>query len=100
MGWSIGLSEKADLDLGRAVAFLARKNPAAAERLGLKLVETIFSLQEMPHRGVEVRDRPGYRRILHWPWFLIFYRINEERRFVEIVRVWDARQDPAMFAVD
>jgi plasmid stabilization system protein ParE len=100
MGWRIGLSERADLDLGQVVAFPARKNPAAAERLGLKLVYTIFSLQEMPHRGVEVRGRPGYRRILHRPWFLIFYRINEERHSEGIVRVWDARQDPAMFAVD
>jgi plasmid stabilization system protein ParE len=67
MGWSVGLNERAEHDLASAVAFLAQKNPAAAERLGLKLVETIFSLEHMPYRGVAVNGRPGYRRILHRP---------------------------------
>jgi toxin ParE1/3/4 len=77
MGWRVALNERADLDLGHVVAFLAQRNPVAADRLGLKLVETIFSLQQMPFRGVAVRGRPGYRRILHQPWFLLFCRINE-----------------------
>jgi plasmid stabilization system protein ParE len=97
MGWRIALNERADLDLEHVVAFLARKNPVAAKRLGLNLVDTIFSLQEMPFRGVAVRGRPGYRRVLHKPWFLIFYRINEAQQSVEIVRIWDARQDPGAF---
>ena len=42
MVWRIALNERADLDLEHVVAFLAQKNLAAAERLGLKLVETIF----------------------------------------------------------
>lgn len=100
MGWRVTLSERADLDLGQAVEFLARKSPEAAERLGLSLVDSIFSLTEMPHRGVAVRGRPGYRRILHPPWFLIFYRLDEPGQRVEIVRVWDARQDPAVFWLD
>lgn len=97
MVWRVALTERADLDLEHVVAFLARKNPVAAERLGLKLVDTIFSLQQMPYRGTAVQGRSGYRRILHQPWFLIFYRINEAQRSVEIVRIWDARQDPGAF---
>jgi plasmid stabilization system protein ParE len=97
MVWRVALNERADLDLEHAVAFLAQRNPVAAERLGLKLIETIFSLQQMPFRGVAVRGRPGYRRILHQPWFLIFYRINEAQLSIEIVRIWDARQDPSAF---
>ena len=100
MGWRVALNEQAGLDLEHVVAFLAQRSPPAAERLGLRLVDTIFSLAEMPHRGVAVRGRPGYRRILHRPWFLIFYRIDEPRQWVEIVRIWDARQDPSMFALD
>ena len=67
MGWRITLSERADLDLENVVTFLARRNPVAAEQLGLKLVETIFSLQEMPFRGAAMRGRAGYRRVLHRP---------------------------------
>jgi plasmid stabilization system protein ParE len=99
MGWRVALNERADFDLEQVVSFLARKNPVAAERLGLKLVDTIFSLQEMPYRGVEVRGRPGYRRILHQPWHLVFYRINEAQQSIEIVRIWDARQDPKAFSL-
>lgn len=52
MGWRVALNDRTELDLEQAVSFLARKSPAAAERLGLKLVDTIFSLTELPHRGV------------------------------------------------
>ncbi len=97
MGWRVALNERADLDLGHVVAFLSQRNPAAAERLGLRLVDAIFSLQQMPFRGVAVRGRPGYRRIIHQPWFLIFYRMNEAQQSIEIVRIWDARQDPSAF---
>ena len=100
MGWRVALNERAELDLEHVVAFLARKNPAAAERLGLKLVDTIFSLTEMPHRGVAVRGRPGYRRIQHRPWHVVFYRVNDAQQFVEIVRIWDARQDPTLLTLD
>ena len=54
MGWRVALNERAELDLEQVVAFLAQKNPDAAQRLGLKLVEMIFSLQQLPRRGVAV----------------------------------------------
>jgi plasmid stabilization system protein ParE len=44
-----------------------------------------------------VQGRPGYGRILHQPRFLILYRINGAQQSVEIVRIWDARQDPGAF---
>lgn len=100
MGWHVALTERAELDLEQTVAFLAQKNPSAAERLGFALVETIFGLVHLPHRGLAVPGRPGYRRVLHPPWFLIFYRLDDTAQAVEIVRVWDARQDPARFALD
>jgi plasmid stabilization system protein ParE len=99
MGWRVTLSDPADRDLGNAVAFLAQKNPAAAERLGMDLVATIFSLTEMPHRGTAVSGRPDYRRVLHLPWFVIFYRIEAASRRVVIARIWDARLDPAGFSL-
>jgi plasmid stabilization system protein ParE len=51
MGWQVAITDPADTDLGNAVAFLAQKSPAAAERIGLELVELIFSLDQMPNRG-------------------------------------------------
>jgi plasmid stabilization system protein ParE len=100
MGWKVGLSERAERDLEQVVAFLAQRNVGAAERLGLRLIETIFALPAMPYQGRAVHARPGYRRVLQRPWFVIFYRVDETRQWIEIVRIWDARQDPALFALD
>lgn len=94
MVWSVALNDQADEDLKAAVAFLAAKSPAAAERLGLGLVDSIFQLAHFPMRGAPVQARPGYRRILHHPWHLIFYRVDEAAQRVEIVRIWDGRQNP------
>jgi len=97
MDYRVTFAAHADRDLEKIVRFLAQKNPSAAERLGYALVDDALSLANMPYRGLAVQARPGYRRILHRPWFLIFYRIEEARRLVEIARVWDARQDPDAF---
>ncbi|OIQ92063.1 plasmid stabilization system protein [mine drainage metagenome] len=93
MGWHVALSEAAAVDLGNAVAFLARNSPTAAERIGLELVEVIFSLDQLPNRGAPVRSRPGLRKVAHRH-YLVIYRVDEAAERVEIVRVWDARQDP------
>jgi toxin ParE1/3/4 len=94
MGWRIALTDAAEADLGNVVAFLAQKSPAAAERMGLELVDLIFSLDQLPHRGAPVRKRPGLRKLAHRH-YLVIYRVNEANALVEIVRVWDNRQNPA-----
>ena len=98
MGYHVILAAQADRDLEQIVRFLARKNPAAAERLGHALLDDALSLTHLPRRGVAVPQRPGYRRILHRPWFLIYYRIDEVQRVIEVARIWDARQNPAAFS--
>lgn len=95
MGWRIALTEQADHDLKATVAFLAAKSPAAAERLGMGLVDSIFRLVDFPFHGMAIQARPGYRRTLHRPWHLIFYRLDETAQIVEIVRIWDGRRNPA-----
>ena len=51
MGWQVALSEAADADLEAVVAFIAKKSPAAAERIGLELVDLIFNLDQLPTAG-------------------------------------------------
>jgi plasmid stabilization system protein ParE len=94
MGCRVIFAASAERDLGDIVRFLARLNPAAAERLGYALFDDAMSLAELPRRGLAVPERPGYRRILHRPWHLIFYLVDESAKTVTIVRIWDARQDP------
>ncbi len=98
MGWRVALTDKAEGDLGAVVAFLARFSPEAAERIGLELVEVIFSLDQLPYRGTPVRSRPGLRQLSH-RYYLIYYQVNEPARRVEIVRIRDGRKDPASLAL-
>ena len=92
--WRVTLSEQAEIDLERAVAFIAQSNVAAAERIGLEIVEVIFTLDMLPARGNPVKGRPGLRKAMHHP-YVIIYRLHEAARLVEIVRVWDGRLNPA-----
>ena len=94
MGWRVALTDEAEADLESVVAFLAQKSPAAAERIGLELVDLIFALDQLPHRGVPVKARPMLRKLAHRH-YLIIYRVNPAAAFVEIVRIWDNRQDSA-----
>jgi plasmid stabilization system protein ParE len=100
MGYHVVLARQADRDLETIVSFLAQKNSAAVEWLGHALLGSALSLREFPRRGIAVRGRQGYRRIVHRPWFLIFFRVDETRQLVEVARIWDARQDPALLTLD
>ncbi len=98
MGWKVALTEQAEIDLGDVVTFLAKRSPTAAERVGLELVDVIFSLDQLPHRGAPVRKRPDLRKLAHRH-YLVIYRVNEAAALVEILRVWDNRQNPARLRV-
>ena len=99
MGYKVIFSSQANRDLGRVVRFLAQKNPMAAESLGFGLVNRALSLGVMPHMGAPVKGRSGVRRAIHRPWFLVYYRVDDVAQTVEIVRIWDARQNPAGFSL-
>ena len=60
----------------------------------MELVDRIFSLDRLPHRGAPVKKRPGLRKLAHRH-YLVIYRVDEAAGFVEIVRIWDNRQNPA-----
>ena len=94
MGYRVGLSDAAQADLGAVVRFLAEKNPEAAVRVGNELLDAALTLTVFPRRGSPVRRRPGMRK-LTYRHYLIFYQVNEAAHWVEVVRIWDGRQDPA-----
>ena len=93
MVWQIALTEAAGQDLEGLVAFLAQKSPRAAEVIGLEIVELILSLDRLPARGAIMRQRSNLRKLAHRH-YLIIYRVNPSARQVEIVRIWDNRQNP------
>lgn len=93
MDFQVGLTDEAIADLAGIVAFIAKDDPAAAERVGLELLALAESLNHLPNRGAPVAGRSDMRRIFRWK-FAIYYRVKTAERRVEVLRIWDGRQAP------
>ena len=46
------------------------RDPAAAGRLGTRLLDQAETLCRLPHRGGPVRRRPGVRKLVLRPWLI------------------------------
>jgi toxin ParE1/3/4 len=78
----------------RAVSYIARDNPEAAKTLGENLLDTALSLTKTPFKGSRYQ-KLAYVRKLTLPPFKIFYRVNDAKKTVEILRFWhSARREP------
>ena len=93
MDYQVILSPLALDDLEQIVRYIASHDPQATERLANRLLDHAEKLRDLPQRGGKVRSRPGVRKLLLWP-YLIFYRVNEQSRSVEVLRFWHGAQDP------
>jgi plasmid stabilization system protein ParE len=99
MHYQVILSPLALDDLEQIVRYVASHDPQAAESLGNRLLDHAENLRDLPQRGSSVRSRPGVRKLLLWP-YLIFYRVNEQSRTVEILRFWHGAQDPKQLRIE
>jgi toxin ParE1/3/4 len=85
-------------DLHDIVRFIARDNPRRAESFGYELMGQTDLLEDNPEIGRRVPEHgdPKIREII-FPPYRIIYRIDLERRSVEIARIWHgARGTPAV----
>ncbi len=80
-------------DLEAIVWFVAEKDVQAANRLGMSLLDRAAALAQFPERGRNVRRRPGVKKLVRTP-YLIFYRIDNGRRCVDVLRFWHGAQHP------
>jgi len=76
--------EEANEDLKNIVGYIANENPSAAETLGGELLDAAMSLESLPYRGSRVKRRRGFLKLIHGQ-YLIYYRIQEQKKLVEIV---------------
>jgi plasmid stabilization system protein ParE len=95
MDYKVDFATQTGRDLYSITQFLADKNPAVAHRLGDALIDAALSLGFLPRRGGRVIGRPGVLKLVYLPHHIIFYRIDEAKRIVEILRFWDGRKNPA-----
>jgi plasmid stabilization system protein ParE len=80
-------------DLEGIVRHIAGKDSQAANLLGMLLLELAETLAQFPERGTNVRRRPGVRKLVRAP-YLIFYRVDNVRRCVDVLRFWHGAQNP------
>jgi plasmid stabilization system protein ParE len=83
--------EEAHEDLRNIVAYISSENPGAAEKLGGELLDEVMSLESLPYRGSPVKKRRGLLKLIHGQ-YLIYYRIREQEKVVEIVAFKDGAQ--------
>jgi toxin ParE1/3/4 len=76
--------EEAHEDLRNIVAYISSENPGAAETLSGELLDQAMSLESLPYRGSRVKKRRGLLKLIHGD-YLIYYRIQEQKKVVEIV---------------
>jgi toxin ParE1/3/4 len=76
--------EAAHADLRNIAAYISNENPDAAETLGRELLDQAMSLESLPYRGSRVKKRRDLLKLVHGN-YLIYYRIKEQKRVVEII---------------
>ena len=79
-------------DLERIVRLIAIHNPAAAHKLGERIIRMGEGLSFFPERFPKVQQRPGIRRFIVAKHFKVFYRVQHQSRTVEVLRCWDGRR--------
>lgn len=87
------ISRRAEEDLRQIWRHVAAENPAAADRMLLRIDEKLQLLRDFPDIGT-LRDdiRPGFRMLVEGNYLLLYEHVEVEG-VVEIVAVVDGRRD-------
>src|SRR2546423_15621124 len=89
MAYKLTWSPAARDDLHDIVVFIARDNPVRAMSFGYELISETDRLEAFPELGRVVPEyqNQNLRELILRP-YRIVYRVNHERKFCEITRVW------------
>ena len=95
---NLAFSREARGDLVRLRAFIAKHNPAAAERVARRLIQGIERLIRHPRLGRRVTvapDQMAPEEIRDWPVgdYVVRYLITEDR--LVVLRVWHGKEQRA-----
>jgi toxin ParE1/3/4 len=85
-------SRRATENLIQHVAYIAARNPDAAERVRNAIASSVETLSQFPYRG-RASERTGTRELVipEFPNYIVVYRVTETH--IQILRVWHGRQD-------
>jgi toxin ParE1/3/4 len=93
--YKVAFSRLARRDLERIVSYIARDNPSAAERLGLRLVSRALNLTDptIASAGSILRNTGGARKLIEGA-YLIIYDVFPDSGKVHVLRFWHTAQTP------
>jgi plasmid stabilization system protein ParE len=86
-------TQRALNDLAEILGYIAEDDAEAASRFGASLLDHVDLLTSFPRLGGSIRKRARVRKLLHSP-MLVYYRINEEKRFIEILHLRHGARKP------
>jgi plasmid stabilization system protein ParE len=85
--FQIRITDAALADLEEILAYSWVTFPSTAEQFGNSILNHVDLLKSFPYIGSLVDARPGVRQLVHTP-ILIYYRVNEALKFVEVLHFW------------
>ena len=94
MDYRLLFTERALGDLAAIIGHIAEDDGEAASRFGSSLLDHVELLTRFPRMGGTIRKRSRVRKLLHSP-ILVYYRLREDQRIVEVLHLRHAsRQSP------
>lgn len=93
MDYRLVYAQKALNDLAEIISHIAEDDADAAAHFGSSLVEHVELLTRFPRMGGLIRKRPLIRKLLHSP-FLIYYRVREAKRKIEVLHIRHGARKP------
>ena len=91
MDYQVRLSRSARADLEDIVRYISIDDSSRALRFGISLIQHTNSLSRFPERGrvVPEFENESIREIIFRA-YRIVYRLNHNKRRVEVIRIWHA----------
>ena len=86
MDYRVLFAQKALNDLAGIVGYIAADDGEAASRFGEALLNHVELLGRFPRMGNTIPARSHVRKLVHSP-ILVYYRILEEKRLVEVIHL-------------
>ena len=93
MDFRLLFTQKALKDLAEIIGYIAEDDPQAAERFGNSLLDHVQLLTRFPRMGAAIRKRARVRKLSHSP-ILVYYRIRDDKRLIEILHLRHASRKP------
>ncbi|MFY9743259.1 MAG: type II toxin-antitoxin system RelE/ParE family toxin [Candidatus Sulfotelmatobacter sp.] len=93
MDYRLLYSQRALNDLAEIVGHIAEDDADAASLFGNSLLDHVDLLTRFPRMGSIIRRRPQVRKLVHSP-FLIYYRLDDNKRLIEVVHLRHGARKP------